>query len=114
MRLADFLAAKPLFYQRINYERMPAMWEILKQKLPNFEVIQLIGTNGKGSTGRFLAQLLKGTGAKVGHYTSPHIFKFNERFWRDGAVLSDDELELAHIRLKELIGEDLAKEASLF
>lgn len=79
MKLAEFLAAKPLFYQRINYERMPFMWGILKQKLAHFEVIQLIGTNGKGSTGRFLAQLLRSTGASVGHFTSPHIFKFKDR-----------------------------------
>lgn len=114
MRLDEFLAAKPLFYQRINYKRMPAMWEILRKSLPKFEVVQLIGTNGKGSTGRFLSQMLHASGASVGHYTSPHIFKFNERFWLNSKILSDDELLLAHQKLTMIIGEDLIKQASYF
>lgn len=114
MSLAGFLEAKPLFYQRIDYERMPRMWQTLRHNLPNFSVTQLIGTNGKGSTGRFLSQLLAGAGADVAHYTSPHIFKFNERFYRNGKILSDDELDLAHEKLMGILGEDVAKSASYF
>lgn len=43
-------------------------------------VIQILGTNGKGSTGRYLALMLANSGFKVGHFISPHIFCVNERF----------------------------------
>lgn len=47
-------------------------------------IVQIVGTNGKGSTGRFLAHILKNGGFSVGHFTSPHITSFTERFWIDG------------------------------
>jgi dihydrofolate synthase / folylpolyglutamate synthase len=44
---------------------------------------------------------------KVGHFSSPHIFEFNERFWLDGEILSDKTLERAHCSLARLIKDDL-------
>ncbi|MBW1400649.1 bifunctional folylpolyglutamate synthase/dihydrofolate synthase, partial [Campylobacter jejuni] len=42
-------------------------------------------------------------------YTSPHIFSFNERFYLDGKIANDEELEQAHIRLEEIFKQDLQK-----
>lgn len=44
-------------------------------------IIHILGTNGKGSTGRFITLGLAQKGHKVLHFTSPHLFKFNERFY---------------------------------
>ena len=41
--------------------------------------IRICGTNGKGSTGRFIESALVHAGYKTGFYTSPHLFSFNER-----------------------------------
>lgn len=76
-------------------------------------IVHVIGTNGKGSTGRFLAGGLKEAGLRVGHYTSPHIFRFNERIWIDGKNIEDETLELLHQRLLQLLQEE-AKELSYF
>ena len=100
--LKEFLNAKPLYYDEIDYSRFPRAFEAIKNELEIKPIIHIIGTNGKGSTGRFLALILKANGKKVGHYTSPHIFDFNERFWLNGALASDDELELAHKELLEI------------
>ncbi len=99
MRLNDFLSTKPMYYDQIDYTRFPRAYACIKHRLSLPKVVHVVGTNGKGSTGRFLAQILKSSGKKVGHYTSPHIFKFNERFWIDGKDVSDDELEKAHKQL---------------
>ncbi|WXG60031.1 hypothetical protein VB002_14325 [Campylobacter concisus] len=92
MSLAKFLDGKPLYYKEIDYGRIIRAYDTIKGHLKPFKIIHIIGTNGKGSTGRFLAQILSQKGAKVGHYTSPHIFKFNERFWLNGDVASDEIL----------------------
>ena len=52
----------------------------------------IVGTNGKGSTGRYLASLLQQLNQKVLHYSSPHILKFNERIWIEGTDVSDEIL----------------------
>jgi dihydrofolate synthase/folylpolyglutamate synthase len=50
----------------------------------------------------------------VGHYTSPHILKFNERIWLDGADASDAMLEAAHERLYGILGQEVSDGLSYF
>lgn len=114
MQLKDFLNTKPLFYKEIDYTRMPRAWDSIKGHLKPFKIIHIIGTNGKGSTGRFLAQILRLNGSSVGHYTSPHIFDFNERFWLNGSVVSDEILQSAHERLQEILSDEFKVKTSYF
>ena len=114
MSLAKFLDGKPLYYKEIDYGRIIRAYDTIKGHLKPFKIIHIIGTNGKGSTGRFLAQILSQKGAKVGHYTSPHIFKFNERFWLNGEVASYEILERAHERLQALLSDEYKIKTSYF
>lgn len=50
------------------------------------------GSNGKGSTARIVSGLMRAAGGPVGLFTSPHLFRFNERFQIDDAPLGDDAL----------------------
>ncbi|WP_299227550.1 bifunctional folylpolyglutamate synthase/dihydrofolate synthase [uncultured Campylobacter sp.] len=77
---------RPIYYKKIDYERFPRAYAAIKDKIPLKNVIQIIGTNGKGSTGRFLANAIAAAGFNVGHYTSPHVFKLNERIYLGGRI----------------------------
>ena len=114
MKLTDFLDAKPLYYDEIDYDRMPRTYAAVKEQLPLPKVIHVVGTNGKGTTGRFIASALYHGGYSVGHYTSPHILRFNERIWRDGANASDEVLEAAHASLYAMLGKAAADALSYF
>lgn len=50
-----------------------------ERDLPRICVIQVAGTNGKGSTTYFLASILQAAGYKVGLFTSPHLHDIRER-----------------------------------
>ena len=54
--------------------------------------IHIAGTNGKGSTAAMSANILRKAGYRVGLYTSPYIYRFNERMQIDGEPISDEEL----------------------
>lgn len=112
--LNQFLEKKPLYYDVIDYGRMPRIYEKIKDKIELPKIIHLIGTNGKGTTGRFLATALYAKGFRVGHYTSPHILEFNERIWLDGQNVSTQTLNAAHQILLELLTEDDANALSYF
>lgn len=56
--------------------------------------IHVAGTNGKGSTCKYLEQGLAGCGYRVGLYTSPYVEKFNERIQCNGQMITDEELEI--------------------
>ena len=113
MKLEYFLENKPLFYKEINRARMPNTFKFVQGAFKIPKIIHIIGTNGKGSTGRFLAQMLA-RGHSVGHYTSPHIFEFRERFWMNGAVASADALETAHEKLIKILPPEVARSLSYF
>ncbi|MDO9206034.1 bifunctional tetrahydrofolate synthase/dihydrofolate synthase [Methylotenera sp.] len=59
---------------------------------PNFIVITVAGTNGKGSTCAMLEQIYKNAGYVVGCYTSPHLLRYNERVRVNGDEVSNDSL----------------------
>jgi len=103
MQLEKFLNAKPLYYDKIDYTRMPRIYESIKTKLAQPKIIHLIGTNGKGTTGRFLASALHSLGFNIGHYTSPHILNFNERVWLNGKDIDTETLKIAHKKLQNIL-----------
>lgn len=111
--LDNFLKNKPLFYREIDRARMPNAFKFVQGAFKIPKIIHVVGTNGKGSTGRFLAQMLA-RNHSVGHYTSPHIFEFRERFWINGAVASADALETAHERLIKILPPEVARSLSYF
>lgn len=112
--LQEFLDHKPLYYSEIDYARMPRVYEKIKSHFGLPKTVHLIGTNGKGTTGRFLASALHSLGQKTGHYTSPHILKFNERIWLNGENVSDELLDAAHKKLQTILTKEDAQSLSYF
>lgn len=108
--LLNFLEKKGIEYAPFDPTRAPRIFERFKLDfLPYFspKVIHIVGTNGKGSTGRMIARGLK----NVMHFTSPHLFCLNERFYRDGKNLDMQTLQEAH---QILIQKPYMQEASYF
>ena len=114
VNLEEFLEHKTLYYDKIDFTVVKSSWQILSQKIKLPFVIHIVGTNGKGSTGRFLAHYLHKTDHKVLHYSSPHIMKFNERIWINGSDVSDENLEIAHRFLQELYEIELLEKLTYF
>jgi dihydrofolate synthase/folylpolyglutamate synthase len=112
--LANFLDDKGLFYDKIDYDIIYKSWEILKQHVKLPYIVHIVGTNGKGTTGRYLASFLDQLQQEVIHYTSPHISKFNERIWINGDDISDDDLTFIHKNLQNILPEKLLEVLTYF
>ena len=112
--LNEFLEHKTMYYDKIDFTIVESSWQILSSKIKLPFVIHIVGTNGKGSTGRFLAHYLHKKDYKVLHYSSPHIMKFNERIWINGNDVSDENLQDAHKFLQELYPIDLLSKLTYF
>jgi len=110
----QFIEQKPLFYKEIDHKRVHKAYALLKSHIQRPLTIHIVGTNGKGSTGRIMASLLHFSGIKVGHFSSPHIVKFNERIWINGEDISDDALALAHEKLYAILGQEVSEALSYF
>ncbi len=112
--LIDFLDSKPLYYKEIDHKRVYDAYALLKPHIKQPKTLHIVGTNGKGSTGRMVAYLAYKSNISVGHYSSPHILKFNERIWLNGQDASDDTLEIAHRKLFTILSKDIAEGLSYF
>ncbi len=53
----------------------------------HLSIVNVVGTNGKGSTASFLACMARRLGYRVGLYTSPHLSSFRERIILDGECI---------------------------
>ena len=71
---------------------------------PEQTVITVAGTNGKGSSVAFLESILSAGGYRVGAYTSPHLFRYNERIRINGQDVDDDALCNAFAAVDEVRG----------
>jgi len=72
---------------------------------PAPSVFVVAGTNGKGSTAATICGLLAGLGQSYGSYTTPHIYRYNERIQINGQPVSDALLVAAFQRVERARGD---------
>lgn len=68
-------------------------------------VVTVGGTNGKGTTVAALSALAQAAGLKVATYTSPHLYRFNERIKINGVEIDDETLLELLKKVEEVKGE---------
>ena len=72
---------------RLGLERVAELLSLLGNPERTYPVFHVAGTNGKGSTVATLDAMLRGSGLRVGRYTSPHLVDFSERVVVDGSPM---------------------------
>ena len=78
-----------------------ALLERLGNPQERLKFVHITGTNGKGSTAAMVSSVLTRAGLRTGLYTSPHLWRFHERFQVDGVPISDELLgELGEMVIK--------------
>ncbi len=93
--LAEWLELQDSVHPRtidLGLERVTAVAERLGVAAPEFRVVTVGGTNGKGSVAAHAEALLRAAGTPVGLFTSPHLVRYNERIRVGGGEVGDAEL----------------------
>ncbi len=73
--------------------RISALMELLGDPQRATPVIQVAGTNGKGSTAIMIETLLRAAGLRTGRFASPHLTDVRERFVIDGEPISVERFD---------------------
>ena len=100
----------PKYGEGICLSRLAALLDALsvdRHWLQRQSVV-VTGSNGKGSTAAFAAAIGHAAGLRTGLFTSPHLYRFNERFRIDGVEIDDDGLAELVLRVVTAIA-DLAR-----
>ncbi len=78
-RLAHYLSDLQRFGIAPGLERIKALLARADNPHLQYPHVLIGGTNGKGSTAEFAARALAQKGRRIGLYTSPHLYAWNER-----------------------------------
>jgi dihydrofolate synthase/folylpolyglutamate synthase len=84
----------PKYGDGVCLARLAALLDVLavdRARLSRNSVV-VTGSNGKGSTAAFCANIAQAYGLRAGLFTSPHLFRVNERFQLDGTPIGDEPL----------------------
>jgi dihydrofolate synthase/folylpolyglutamate synthase len=81
--------------EEFGLDRMHALLAQLGDPQLAFRAIHVVGTNGKSTTTRLAAALLRAEGLRVGAYISPHVVGWHERLDTDADGF---ERAVAHVR----------------
>lgn len=76
----------------LGLDRCRAVWQRMGSPRPAPSVFVIAGTNGKGSTVATICGLLGGLGYRHGSYTTPHLYRYNERVGVLGEPVTDAAL----------------------
>src|SRR3954447_24213600 len=90
-----YLLSLELFGMRFGLDRMRRLMTALGSPHERYGTIHVAGTNGKSSTVRMAAAILRRHGLRSGSYLSPHLVSFTERIRIDDADLSEERFAAA-------------------
>ncbi len=77
---------------RPGLERIEALLEAIGNPERAMTLVQVAGTNGKGSVSAMLAATLGSSGRRVGLFTSPHLVDLRERIRVGGAPIPESDV----------------------
>ncbi len=88
----NFIHSLERFGTKLGLETTAELLSRIGNPHKKLKFIHVAGTNGKGSTSSYIANILMAKGYKTGMYISPFVNKFNERIQINGQFISDEEL----------------------
>lgn len=85
----------------LGLERTRELLHALGDPQDRLRFVHVAGTNGKGSTCALCASILEQAGYYVGLFTSPALYRFEDRLRVNGAIITLEELRDVVLRVKE-------------
>jgi dihydrofolate synthase / folylpolyglutamate synthase len=74
-----YLLSRELFGMRFGLDRTRRLMTALGHPEHQFDSIHVVGTNGKSSTARMIAAIVRLHGLRTGAFLSPHLISYTER-----------------------------------
>jgi len=98
----EYMESVGFFGSKPGLERIEKLCAALDMPQDKLKYIHIAGTNGKGSCAAMLSSVLKAAGYRTGLYTSPYLFRFNERMQINSQQIPDEALADIVSRIKPI------------
>ena len=103
----EFIHDRLRFGSKLGLEATEELLRRLGSPHKKLKFIHVAGTNGKGSTSAYIANILMANGHKTGMYISPFVHQFNERIQVNNMQISNDDLARHTERVARVIDDTL-------
>lgn len=88
----DFIHSRNKFGIKLGLDATNNLLDKIGNPHKKLKFIHIAGTNGKGSTTSYIADILMSKGYKVGKFISPYVYSFTERIQINNCEISEDDL----------------------
>lgn len=92
LQALDKINSLMLFGSRPGLDRILKFLDAMGNPQDKLRFVHIAGTNGKGSTSKMIAAVLKSAGYKTGLFISPYIIDFRERIQIDNKMIEKESL----------------------
>src|ERR1044072_105580 len=86
---------------KLGLRNTELLLEALGNPQQSYEVVQIAGTNGKGSTAAMLDSICRAAKIPTGLYTSPHLRSVTERISINGQAVSENQFAVFASQVRE-------------
>lgn len=103
-RIVEVISSRwPEHHPGPSLERIAALCELLGSPQSSAPIIQITGTNGKGSTAIIIDALLRAMGLRTGRFTSPHLQDISERICIDGQPIDASRFDEVWTQIEPMV-----------
>lgn len=88
----NYIHERNKFGIKLGLEATSVLLEKIGNPQKRLKFIHVAGTNGKGSTSSYIADILRESGFKTGKYISPYVYTFTERIQINNENISESDL----------------------
>ena len=97
----DFLEKTKKYGSQLGLTSIQNLMAELGNVQDEISLVHIGGTNGKGSVGAMLSQVLTESGYKVGRFCTPDVFAYEDEFQMNGINIEKDRLAQLFTKVKE-------------
>lgn len=99
----DYIHSMQWDRKATGYEHARELLARMGNPEKKLKFVHIGGTNGKGSTAAMIASIMQKAGYKTGLYTSPYLYRFNERIQINGEQIPDEDLAEVTAYVKSIV-----------
>ena len=88
----DFIHSRNKFGIKLGLDATADLLDKIGNPHKKLKFVHIAGTNGKGSTTSYIADILSAKGYKVGKFISPYVHSFTERIQINNTEISQSDL----------------------
>jgi len=101
--VADLIHRWPEHRVAPSLTRIKALCDLMADPQNTAPVVQITGTNGKGSTAIMIDALLRAVGLRTGRFASPHLVDITERISIDGDPITPERFDQTWDEIRGLV-----------